>query len=152
MGVAATLVVLSLLFGVVGLPLYPRGQPEGAVPTGLAWYVFCDVQPVDSSVLLFLAFFLGNLVVGVVAPSSPGLNGAVSAVGVVALAFAWLLATVLPGLLRPISSPGDVYTRTENLQMFLIYAVALCFVLPFAALAGFLGGRLGRRLRAASRL
>jgi hypothetical protein len=98
-----------------------------------------------------LAFFLGGLPVGVMARSYHGLNGVLSSTFVVVVGFVWLLATFLPGLLNPISNPGEVYTRSENLQMLLIYATAFGAVSPFGLLAGYLGGRLGGRLRLSTR-
>jgi hypothetical protein len=39
LSIMATCVAFWLLFFVVGLPLFPNLYPEGAIPTGLAWYV-----------------------------------------------------------------------------------------------------------------
>ena len=53
----------------------------------------------------------------------------------------------MPWIWEPISNPGEDYTRSENLGNLLELSVVFCVVSPFAALAGFLSGRSGGRLR-----
>lgn len=155
LGGAATVLVVLLLevFVVSPISSYLYGvfaveRPGGATSfTGRAWNTYVALSTSLVLVALPLAFFAGGLVVGRLVSSFPGLNGVAGAAGVVAAGFAWLLATALPGILDPINNPGDVYTRSENLQMFLIWGTAFCAVSPFVVLAGFLGGRLGGQLK-----
>ena len=146
-GVVATCAVFWLLFLVVGLPLFPNLYPEGAIPTGFAWYVHvvrATLPPLGS---LLLTFFLGGLASGGMASSSPGLNGA-SSVAVAAFGgFAWFVGPLVPWIWEPISNPGEVFTRSENVGNLIVLSVVFCAVLPFVILAGYLGGRLGGRLR-----
>lgn len=111
--------------------------------TGGAWNTYMVLSTSLMLGALPVSFLLGGVSAGVVARSQPGISGLISAVAVVALGFAWLLATALPGLMDPISNPGEVYTRSENLQMLFLWGTAFCGVSPFALLAGYLGGRLG---------
>lgn len=154
-GFIAILLLASLLMASVGsvgssylYDTFAVERPGGAVSfTGRAWDVY-----MFSSTLVFLscllaAFFLGSVVVGRMVLAFPGLNGAVSGAAVMAAAWVWLLGGAIPFLLRPINDPGDVYTRAENLQMFLLWMVVLCVISPLGILAGYLGGRLGGRLR-----
>jgi hypothetical protein len=48
---------------------------------------------------------------------------------------------------EPISNPGEVYTVSDNVGTLLTLIAMFCAVLPFVVLAGFLGARLGGRLR-----
>ena len=58
---------------------------------------------------------------------------------------------LVPWIWGPISNPGEVYTRSENVGNLIVVSVVFCGILPFIALAGFFEGRLGRRLRPPSR-
>ena len=89
-----------------------------------------------------LALFLGGLVVGLVVRSSPGLHGALSGAAVAAVGLAWSSANTLAMLLNPVSD-----TPLDDAEKFLVLAMGLCVLSPIAILAGFLGGRLGGRLR-----
>ena len=77
-GVVATCVFFWLLFLVAGLPLFPSLYPEGAIPTGLDWYVHLVRATVPPLTSLLLVFSLGGLVSGAVPSGSPGLAGASS--------------------------------------------------------------------------
>lgn len=138
----ATCVVLWLLFFVVDLPLFPNLYPEGAIPTGIAWYAH-----VVRATLPPLTLFLGGLISGVVAPGFRGLNGAVSAAVPALGAFAWFVGPLVPWTWEPIINPDEAYTRVENLGNLLEVSVVFCAVFSFVILAGYLGERLGGRLR-----
>ena len=78
-GIVATSVAFWLLFFIVGLPLFPNLHPEGAIPTGFAWWVHVAVATTPPLVSLLLTFFLGGLAAGGAASASPGPNGVVGA-------------------------------------------------------------------------
>ncbi len=96
-------------------------------------------------IALLLAFFIGGLLVGGLVAASPGLNGAVSAATAAVGCFAWYAGPLVPGIWEPISHPGEVYTRAENISNLLVLSVLFCAVSPFAVLMSYLGGRLGSR-------
>ena len=48
---------------------------------------------------------------------------------------------------EPISNPGEVYTRSENLGDLLMLSAIFCAVIPLVALASYLGAEAGERLR-----
>ncbi|QIN82522.1 hypothetical protein GBA63_07620 [Rubrobacter tropicus] len=152
-GVAVT-TLLALLLETIVLPpinlfmydLFAVERAGGAVSfTGDAWNAYMVLSTSLMLGALPVSFLLGGVSAGVVARSRPAINGLTSAAVVVALGFAWLLATALPSLMDPISNPGEVYTRSENLQMLFLWGTAFCAVTPFALLAGYLGGRFGGR-------
>ncbi len=155
MGFIATLLLASLLVATVGSVggsyLYDTlavQRPGGADSfTGRAWNVYMFSSTLVLLSCLLVAFFLGSAVVGRMVLAFPGLNGAVSGAAVAVAGWVWLLTSAIPPLLRPINDPGDVYTRAENLQMFLLWIVAFCIISPLGILASYLGGRLGGRLR-----
>ncbi len=152
-GVAVTTLLVLLLETIVlppiNLYLYDLSAVEragGAVSfTGGAWNTYMVLSTSLMLGALPVSFLLGGVSAGMVARSRPGISGLASAVVVVALGFALLLATALPWLMEPISNPGDVYTRSENLQMLFLWGTAFCAVSPFALLVGYLGGRVGGR-------
>lgn len=88
---------------------------------------------------MLLAVFLGVLLAGRIAPSSPESNGAASA-GVGAIIFACVVGPLVPWIWEPISNPGEVYARAENLNNSMVFGVGFCVVLPFVVLSGYLGG------------
>lgn len=98
---------------------------------------------------LFFAFFAGGAVSGRFSVSSPGLNGAVMGVGVVAVPFLWLVGSLVSVFLAPVTGEGDAVTRSEGLRM-LVAALVVCSVAsPVAVSTGFWGGRTGGRPRGA---
>jgi hypothetical protein len=147
-GVVATCVVFWLLFLVVGLPLFPVYLPEGVeLPIGLAWYVHVVRVTLPPLASLLLTFFLGGLVVGVVVSAFAGLNGALSAATAAFGAFAWFVRHLLPWLWEPMSDHGEVYVLNEGLGTLIALTAIFCLVLPLIVLTGYLGARVGGRLR-----
>ncbi len=146
-GVMATSAAFWLLL-VFGLPILPGLYPEGAIPTGLAWYVHLVRATAPPLTFLLLTFFLGGLAAGRAASTSPGLNGAVGAAITAFGGFAWFVGPLVPWIRVPISNPGEVFTRSDNVGNLITLSVVFCAVLPFVVLAGYLGGRLGGRTRA----
>jgi hypothetical protein len=150
-GVAVTKLLVLLLETIVLPPinrylydLFAVERAGGAVSfTEGAWDGYVALSTALVLRALPVSFLLGGVSVGVMARSHPGVNGLASAAVVVAIGFAWLLATALPGLMNPISNPGEVYARSENLQMLFLWGAAFCIVSPLALLAGYLGGMVG---------
>jgi hypothetical protein len=100
---------------------------------------------------LSLAHFLGGFVAGRMAATSPGLNGALTAVlntllGVVAYSAALMLS--LLGSPYPIE--WGTFFGSENLGPLFFWAMRVAVVFPITLLAGYLGGRLGGRFGRAS--
>ena len=150
-GIVATSVMFWLFFFIVRLPLFPNLYPEGAIPTGFAWWVHVVAATIPPLISLLLTFFLGGLVVGGVTSASPGTNGVAGAALIAFGGFLWFVAPLVPSLWEPISNPGEVYTVSENLGNLLTLTTVFCAVLPTVVLAGYLGARLGGRLRTAPR-
>ncbi len=69
------------------------------------------------------------------------MNGAVSAALTALGGFAWFLGSVVRWIWEPISNPGEVYTRSENLGDLLALSAIFCAVLPFVALVRYLGAK-----------
>ena len=150
-GVAVT-TLLVLLFETIVLPpinryiydLFAVERAGGVVSfTGGAWNSYMALSTALMLGALPVSFLLGGMSAGLAARSRPGASGLASALVVVALGFGWLLVTALPVLADPISNPGELYTRAENLQMLFLWGTAFCAVSPFALIAGYLGGRVG---------
>lgn len=151
-GVVATCVAFWLFFFVAGLPLFPNLYPEGVVlPTGLAWYVHVASATLPPLASWLLVFAVGGLVVGVLVSPFSGLNGALSAAVTAVGGFVFFWGPVLPPVItwiwKPISNPGEVYTRAETISKLLEVSVDFCAVLPLFILAGYVGGRVGTLLR-----
>ena len=152
-GVVVTTLLIMLLETLVLPPinlylydLFAVERAGGAVSfTGRAWNSYMVLSTSLMLGALPVSFFVGGVSAGVMARSRPGFSGLASAIAVVVIGFVWLLATALPGLMDPISNPGEVYTRSENLQMLFLWGTAFCAVSPFALLAGYLGGKVGGR-------
>lgn len=100
--------------------------------------------------VLLLSFFSGGVVAGLAVVRTPGLNGLTSAAAVAAIGLVLALIGFLTVILNPISNPGEVYTRAENLSMVLVVIIAFCAFCPFGVVAGYLGGLLGGRMRRAA--
>lgn len=88
---------------------------------------------------------------GWVAPVHPASNGAASATLAAFEGFAWLIWPLLPLLAEPGGDHGEIYVLNEGLGTLVAFGVAFGVVLPFLALAGYLGGKTGGRLRDVSR-
>lgn len=147
-GVAATMLFEYLLARYLVFSMifpYLNGIFEGSgglAKTGTNAAIYDALSLLSLLSAFPLALFLGGLVVGLVARSSPGLNGAASGAVVVAVELAWASANTLALLLNQASG-----TPLDDAEKFLIVTVGLCVVSPIAVLMGFLGGRLGGRLR-----
>ena len=146
-GGVATFAAFFLLFVVLGSRVFVPLYPEGALPTGLAWYLHLAVATLLPLTFLLAAFFAGSIVVGRLVATSPGLNGSVCAALVSGGGFACLAGPLIPWVWRPISNPGEVYTRSENLGNLIEVSVVFCGAFPLIVLAGYLGGRFGGRFR-----
>lgn len=146
-GVVATSATFWLLFLVVGLPLFPNLYPEGAIPTGTAWYVHVVRATLPPLASLLLTFFLGGLVSGGVTSVSWEFYGALSVAVTAFGGFAWFVGPLVPWIWEPISNPGEVFTWSDNVGNLIVLSVMFCAVFPFIVFAGYLGGRLGGRLR-----
>jgi hypothetical protein len=151
LGIAAT-PPLSLGFNifvssVIDSRLYRANIAEGAGVTAREDAMYNTFSNASHLIAILLAPFLAGLLVGMLVAAFPGTNAAigaaVSAVGI----FAWFVGPLVPWIWEPISNPGEVYTRSENLGNLLEVSVIFFLVLPFIALAGYFGGKLGGRLR-----
>ena len=149
-GVAATMLFVRVLIALVDSAIIPSLHGIFAVegPGGVTSFSGRNVALYDalSGLSLLSAFplalFLGGLVVGGVVRSSPGLNGALSGAAVAAVGLAWSSASTIALLLNTTSD-----TPFDDAEKFLIVTVALCIFSPIAISAGYLGGKLGGRLR-----
>ena len=139
-----------LVFSVVDSRLYGAFIAEGAGTTAREQTLFDVFSGASHLVAVLLAFFLGGLLAGRIASSFPGSNGAASAGLGAAAVFAYVMGPLIPWIWRPISNPGEAYTRSDNLDVLLQLGVVFCVALPFVTLSGYLGGLLGGRLRARS--
>ena len=145
-GVVATMLFARLLVALVDSAIIPYLHGIFAVerPGGVTSFSGRNAALYDalSGLSLLSAFplalFLGGLVVGAVVRSSPGLSGAL----VAAVGLAWSSANTIALLLNTTSD-----TPFDDAEKFLIVTVALCVFSPIAILAGYLGGKLGGRLR-----
>jgi hypothetical protein len=150
LGVAAAMLFVWLLVALVDSVIIPYLHGIFAVerPGGVTSFsgrnaILYDILTLLALLSTFpLALFLGGLVVGGVVRSLPGLHGALSGAVVAAVGLAWSSANTLAILLDPVSD-----TPFDDAEKFLILTVGLCVLSPIAILAGFLGGRLGGRLR-----
>jgi uncharacterized membrane protein len=154
LGSVATVVLALALLAFVSLVLEPFvSSLTGTVPVdGVTSTTVAEerirglLMGVSVISALLLAFLVGGLVVGRFATSHAGLNGAVMGVVILAIPFVWLLGSIVIVLLNPAGSPGEVITRSESLRMLVAAFVVYSVFFPIIVLAGFLGGRVGRRL------
>ncbi len=94
-----------------------------------------------------LAHFLGGVVAGRVAFSSPGLNGALTAVLSPIFGTLVFLTTTMLALLSDPAVDWNVVFGPENLGLVSFWVMAFAVIFPFNLLLSYLGGRLGGRLR-----
>lgn len=150
-GIAAAvplaLLFTFLVFSAVDLRLYEVLIAEGSGTTAREQALFDALSGASHLAAVLLAFFLGGLLAGRIVPSFSGLNGAVSAGLGAAAIFAYVVGPSVPWIWEPISNPGEVYTRAENLNSLMVFGVVFCVVLPFIVISGYLGGLLGGRIR-----
>ena len=153
-GAATLALALGLnlfVFAVIDSRLYDAFIAEGAGTTAREQATFDGISDASHLAAVLLAPFLGGLLVGRVIAASPGTNAAVgAAVGAAVAAvgiFAVVMGPLVPWIWEPISNPGEAYTRSENVGNLFVVSAVFCGILPFIALAGFFGGRLGQRLR-----
>lgn len=149
-GAATVALALGLnlfVFAVVDSLLYDTFIAEGAGTTAREQALFDGLSGASHLAAVLLAPFLGGLVVGRVIAASPGTDAAVGATVAAVGVFAVVAGPLVPWIWEPISNPGEAYTRSENVGNLIVVSVVFCGVLPFIALTGFFGGRLGRRLR-----
>ena len=145
-----TLLALGLnifVFSVVDSRLYRAFIAEGAGTTAREQALFDGLSGASHLAAVLLAPFLGGLLVGRVIAASPGTNAAVGAAVAAVGVFAWFVGPYVPWIWEPISNPGEDYTLSENIDNLIVVSVVFCGILPFIVLAGFLGGKLGSRLR-----
>lgn len=153
LGAATTGVLAGTLLAFISLVLEPYlGTIIGTAPADGGTSVTVTEERVHgllvgTSVVLavLLAFFVGGLVAGRFAPLRAGLNGAVMGALIVVVPLAGLLVGIVTSALEPIENPGDVSARSENLRMLVAALVVCSGISPVFVLAGFLGGRIGRR-------
>lgn len=155
-GAALTSLLLLLLIAFVKWVMFPyvEGTTTEFIPgightftSAKQWELYQTLTKLSflSALLLSLvAFFVGALVVGMVAPSSPELNGVLASIIVVTAALAWLLSSTVPEIL---TSSVESYTFGDNAAFLGRWGVVLWVVSPFAMVAGYFGAQLGRRLR-----
>ncbi len=101
---------------------------------------------VTSATSLCVGYFLGGVVAGRTARSSPGLNGALVAVLVPALGIITLVALMLPTLLSVMWPP--VFIEGEELAKLTFWVMVFGVFFPISVAVAFVGGRAGGRLRA----
>jgi hypothetical protein len=91
-----------------------------------------------------LAHFLGGLIAGRITSSSPGLNGALTAVLAALVKIVKLLALYA----TIVGSPTGM--DSENGGPFFLHVMAFVLFFPLTIILGYLGGSLGGRLRPAT--
>lgn len=149
-GAPLALLFTFFVFSAVDSRLYRIFIAEGTGTTAREQALFDALSAASHLVAALPAFFLGGLLAGRIAAAFPGSNGATSAgVGAAAI-FACVVGPLVPWIWEPISNPGEVYTRAENLNNLMVFGVGFCVVLPFVVLSGYLGGLLGGRIRGRS--
>ncbi len=149
-GIALTLLFLFLIL-VLGSRFFPNPTPEGVVPQGPARYIRLAFSVLVPLFCLLTACTLGGLAAGALSTASPGLNGAVGATLALVGAFLWLTWGIVPWVFVTPSNPGEVFTKSDNIGTLIVLTLAFCAVLPLGVAAGFVGGRLGGRLRPTTR-
>jgi hypothetical protein len=144
----ATITVLLLfLILVFGSRFFPNPAPEGVLLVGPAHQLRVAASVLVPLACLLLACLAGGFVAGRLAPDSPGVNGAVgTALGCLG-GFVWFVWGLVPSVFVRPSNPGEVFTRSDNVGTLIFLTGAFCIAMPFVALGGFFGGRLGGRPR-----
>lgn len=104
------------------------------VEIGFSWIDYASLT------LLLLAHTIGGLIAGVLSPSSPGFNGALTAVFSASVRFVRFIVLSF-SVLTPL--PVD----RENAALLIANAIFFSTFFLFTVLAGYLGGRLGGRLQ-----
>ncbi len=102
---------------------------------------------VTSATSWCVGYFLGGVVAGRMARSSPGLNGAVVAVCVPALGTITSVAMILPALLS-VSPEWSVVFGSENLGLLSFWVMMFGVFFPISVVVAYVGGRVGGRIRA----
>lgn len=147
-GIAATLVLLVLLGALVLGLLFPRladaagiGFSNGEeLVTVWAPYLYLFFFALSALLISLVAFFLGGLLVGRITPSHPESSAVAGAVILCAIALVAIFWTWVPFLLVK-----DTIAHSDNVDTFVLWAVAFCIGSPLAVLMSYLGGRLGGR-------
>lgn len=142
-GLATTPLAFWLLFFVGGPKFFPYLYPAGETPVGDASYVQMVLAALFLLASLLSTFFLGGLAAGVAASASPGRVGAMGAVLAASCGFAWFVWPMLPLLWEPNGVHSEVYMLNEGLGTLVAAGAAFCALLPFVAVAGYLGSRMG---------
>jgi hypothetical protein len=145
--VALGAAVVILINGAFSLIFFP--QKLGPYFTVGPYWTYTN----DSTILLALtslprsAHLLGGLVSGGLDRSSPGLSGSLSAVLSALVAVGRFLYAYPSGF----GPSVDAITRAKNAEFLLFLGGLFSVYFPFTVLAGYLGGRIGGRLRTATR-
>ena len=147
-GIAVTLVLLVLLGALVLVLLFPRladavgiGFSNGEeLATVWAPYLYLFFFALSALLVSLAAFFLGGLLVGRITPLHPESSAVAGAVILCVIALGLILWIWVPFLLVK-----DTLARSDNIDTFVIWAVAFCIGSPLAVLVSYLGGRLGGR-------
>lgn len=142
-----TLGFTLLVFSVIDSRLYRAFIAEGAGTTAREQALFDGLSGASHLIAVLLAPFLGGLLVGRVVDAFAGTTAAISAAVAAVGLFAWFFGPLVPWIWEPISNLGEAYTRSDNIDNLIIVSVVFCAILPFVMLAGYLGGKLGSRLR-----
>jgi predicted permease len=146
--VGATITVLVLfLILVFGSRFFPNPAPEGVLLVGPAHQLCVAASVLVPVAYLLLACFAGGLAAGRLVPDSPGANGALGPTLGFLGGFVWFVWSLVPWVFVKPSNPGEVFTRSDNVGTLIFLTAAFCTALPFVALGGFFGGRLGGRPR-----
>jgi hypothetical protein len=143
-GAATTLLFLFLVL-VFGSRFFPNPMPEGVLLAGPAHYLRVATSVLVSLTCVVSVCFIGGYVAGWLSSGSPGINGALCTGLAFFGGFAWFIWSLVPWVFVEPSNPGEVFTRSDNVGALMFLSTAFCVALPFVALAGLLGGRLGER-------
>ena len=147
-GIAVTLVLLVILGALFLVLLFPRlanaigiGFSNGQeMATVWAPYLYLFFFALWALLVSLAAFFLGGLLVGRITPLHPESSAVAGAVILCVIALGLILWMWVPGLLIK-----DTLARSDNIDTFVIWAVAFCIGSPLAVLVSYLGGRMGGR-------
>lgn len=113
-----------------------------------AAYFLLLAGEVDALSALLAACLLGDVVADRLSPSAPGTNGATVAAFCALVGISWLLLAVSPfSALPSVVSFVNPVTRSVEAGTLAFWAVASLTFYLLTLLAGYLGGRLGVRLR-----
>lgn len=140
-GTVVALVLGRFLFWVLpdyGIFTYETGSREATVLSGIGQTMADLVSVFTWAICWALAYFLGGAVAGMLARTSVGINGALTAVCGGFFGIGSFLVAV---------GPVNAVMDSENLALTIIHAMVFSLIfLPITILTSYLGGKVGGHL------